>query len=396
MENDKVNSFEEDLVCGLVKKYQPVSRAYLGSSKELKDGSQEFLSRDDMNGIFKEKSCQYPCLKRIKTSIRYDVVYITPSVARDILRFSSRGVINPHNKNRRISKAEVKRYTAAMNDEKWCLTGEPIVFSDDGELLNGHTRLESAANSSKGFITVIIYGVTDDLSFAHIDVGKIRSRAQVLEMAGVTVDASILSKVAMLAKSFEQTKNPYAFRGTQGTSFQQAEILEYVEAKEELALSVNFVAELAKRHKREIQAAIHIYAFAHYLIKSEMLKYEGVIAITPEDYLLRLISGIGIQSEEDIEYQVRNFLQTQVGESSSYALVCRLSSIFKGWNHYHNIDIAGNKIAVRRVARYKKDADGNRMPAKSAGNINEAFTYPFAKKGPTPSKIRKQSNLQIV
>ncbi|MGS0825106.1 chromosome partitioning protein ParB [Shewanella sp. 0m-8] len=396
MKNMKSISFEEELVSGLVQKYQPLPKSYLGSSRELIDNALEHLSRGQMIDIFKDKSDQYPCLKRIKTSISYDVVYINPSVARDILRFSSRGAINPNNKNRRVNKAEVKRYTAAMVDEKWCLTGEPIVFSDDGELLNGHTRMEAAANSSKGFITVIIYGVTDDLSFAHIDVGKTRSRAQVLEMAGVTVDANILSKVAMLAKSFEQTKNRYAFRGTQGTAFQQAEILQYVEAREELALSVSFVSQLAKRHKREIQAAIHIYAFAHYLINSETQNYKGELVITPEDYLSRVISGIGIKSEEDIEYQVRNYLQTQVGESSSYALLCRLSSIFKGWNRYHRIDVIGNKLSVRRVARYTKDGDGNRIPAKSAGNINEAFTYPFAKKGSTPIKIRKQSNLQYI
>lgn len=392
--NDKnENSFEDELVSGLIKKYQPLRKSYLGSSKELIDASVERLSRVQMNEIFKNKSDYYPNLKRIQTSIKHEVVYIPPTLARDILQFSSRGAINPEHKNRRVSKAEVKRYTQAMDDGKWCLTGEPIVFSSDGEVLNGHTRLEAAANSSKGFITVIIHGVTDDLSFAHIDVGKIRSRAQVLEMAGVQVDANILSRVAMLAKAFDQTKNRYAFRGTQGTSFQQAEILHYVEDREELALSVDFISQLAKKHKHEIQAAPHVYAFAHYLINAETTNYDGELAITPEAYLLRIISGIGIQSEEDIEYQVRNYLQTLVGEASSYAVICRLSSIFKGWNQHHAIDIVGNKMAVRRVARYSKDEDGNRIPAKSAGNINEAFTYPFAKKGKTPSKILKQPNL---
>lgn len=392
--NDKSkDSFEDKLVNGLIKKYQPQHKSYLGSSRELIDASQERLSRAQMNEVFKKRSDYYPNLKIIQTSIKHEVVYISPTLARDILQYSSRGAINPEHKNRRVSKAEVKRYTQAMDDSKWCLTGEPIVFSSDGEVLNGHTRIEAAANSSKGFITVIIYGVTDDLSFAHIDVGKIRSRAQVLEMAGVQVDANILSRVAMLAKAFDQTKNRYAFRGTQGTSFQQAEILHYVESREELALSVDFISKLAKKHKHEIQAAPHIYAFAHYLIKAETANYDGELAITPEAYLSRVISGIGIQSEGDIEYQVRNYLQTLVGEASSYAVICRLSSIFKGWNLHHAIDIVGNKIAVRRVARYNKDEDGNRTPAKSAGNINEAFTYPFAEKGKTPLKILKQANL---
>ncbi len=134
---------------------------------------------------------------------------------------------------------------------------------------------------------------------------------------------------------------------------------------EELALSVDFVSKLAKKHKQEIQASQHIYAFAHYLIKAKLRESSiDELTISPESYLSRVISGIGIQSEEDIEYQVRNFLQTLAGESSSYALLCRLSSIFKGWNHYHSIPIVGNRITVRRVAKYTRGEDGNRIPSK--------------------------------
>lgn len=64
------------------------------------------------------------------------------------------------------------------------LTGEPIIISNDGEILNGHHRLEASYEAGVGFIAPITYGVTDELSFAHIDVGNMRSRSQVLEMAG--------------------------------------------------------------------------------------------------------------------------------------------------------------------------------------------------------------------
>ena len=93
-------------------------------------------------------------------------------------------------------------------------------------------------------------------------------------MSGVTVDAHVLSQVAMLAKALENTKNIYAFRGTQGTSFPPAQILAFVENNEELALSVDFVSTLAKKHKHQIQASQATYAFAHYLIKKYLEKYE--------------------------------------------------------------------------------------------------------------------------
>ena len=206
-----------------------------------------------------------------------------------------------------------------------------------------------------------------------------------------------LSRVAMLAKAFDMTKNPFAFRGTQGTSFQPAEILAYVEEHKELALSVDFVAKVVKRHKLESQASEAIYAFSHYLIKQKLIDCKfNELPTSPETYLTRVISSLGLESEDDVEYQVRNYLQSLIHESSSYSLLCKLSAIFKGWNIHLGIPVAGNKVAVRRVARYKKDAEGNNIPAPAAGNINEPFTVPCIPKGPTPKRLLKQSNVQVI
>ena len=384
---------EHSVINSLVKRFES---SYLGSSKRLIDDSKETLSANELGMIFKEKSKYYAGIKVISTSLKHVVIYITPTLARDMLRFSSRGAINKMHQNRKLNLAKVRKYAESMKKREWCLTGEPIIISYDGEILNGHHRLKAASDANVGFIAPITYGVTDDLSFAHIDVGNMRSRAQVLEMAGVKVSASVLSRVAMLAKSFEITPNPFAFRGTQGTSFQPAEILKYVEEHNELALSVDFVAKIFKKYKRESQASEAIYAFAHYLIKIQLGKKEFKdLPISPETYLTRLISSLGLESEDDIEYQVRNYLQSLVHESTSYSLLCKLAAIFKGWNMYLGIPVVGNRVSVRRVSRYKKDDEGNNIPLPAAGNINEAFTIPCVTKGSTPKRISKQSNISI-
>ena len=112
-------------------------------------------------------------------------------------------MINTNNKNRRLSKTKVTKYAEAMKKGEWCLTGEPVIISHEGEILNGHHRLEAACEAQVGFIATVTYDVIDERSFANIDVGNTRSRAQVLEMAGVKVNAASLSRVAMLAKAFE-------------------------------------------------------------------------------------------------------------------------------------------------------------------------------------------------
>lgn len=396
-EDSAENSLEQSVVEQLVGKYEREhATSYLASSKQLLDSSGRRLSATIIEDIFKSKARYYGGIQSVQTGLKHIDIFITPELARDMLRFSHRGSVNTQNKNRRLSKAKVKKYAEAMKKSEWCLTGEPIIISDDGEILNGHHRLEASCEAMRGFIATVTYGVVDERSFANIDVGNMRSRAQVLEMAGVKVNAQSLSRVAMLAKAFETTKNPFAYRGTQGSSFQPSEILTYVEQNHELAFSVDFVSKILKRHKLESQASEAVYAFSHYLIKTKVAEgHFEYLPVTPEVYLTRIISSIGLESEDDVEYQVRKYLQSLVHESSSYSLLCRLSAIFKGWNSYLNIPIAGNKISVKRIARYRKDEDGNKIPLPSAGNINEAFTIPCVTKGATPKRILKQANVEL-
>ncbi len=407
MANKKINSSDEisdealetSIVDSLVERYEDKdSSSYLASSKRLVNTATAILSSNQVEDIFKSKARYYSGLRSVQTTLKHIVLYITPQLARDMLRYSQRGAINTKNKNRKLSRAKVKKYAEDMKSGQWCLTGEPIIISDDGEILNGHHRLEASHEANVGFIAPVTYGVTDALSFAHIDVGNMRSRSQVLEMAGVKVNANVLSRVAMLSKAFENTSNPYAFRGTQGTSFQPAEILAYVEKNEELALSVDFVAKVVKRHKLESQASEAVYAFAHCLIKQKLndMPQNQSLELSPETYLTRIISSLGLESEDDIEYQVRNYLQSLIHESSSYSLLCKLSAIFKGWNMHLGIPVVGNKVSVRRVARFRKDEDGNKIPVQSAGNINEAFTVPCLTKGVTPKRISQQANMKSV
>ncbi|EOK5968995.1 chromosome partitioning protein ParB [Vibrio parahaemolyticus] len=398
-DTDEVSNadLENSIVSSLVSRFDESERtSYLASSTTLLKNATELLTPDQLEEIFKVNAKYYAGVKVVQTTLKHTTIFISPQLARNMLTFSSRGSVNKKNKNRRLSKIKVRKYAESMKRREWCLTGEPIIISYEGEILNGHHRLEAACEACVGFIAPITYGVTDDLSFAHIDVGNIRSRSQVLEMAGVKVSAPVLSRVAMLAKAYDMTRNPYAFRGTQGTSFQPAEILAYVEEHNELALSVHFISEVFKKHRLESQASETIYAFAHYLIKKQLsvCEYEN-LPLCPETYLTRVISSLGLSSEDDIEYQVRNYLQSIVHESTSYSLLCKLSAIFKGWNRHLGLSILGNRISVRRVARYKKDENGNNIPLPAAGNINEAFCVPCLPKGPTPKRVQKQSNVEI-
>ena len=88
----------------------------------------------DIEEIFKSNSQYYPQLKiiNLETPIRHEVVHISPTVARDMLKFSRRGKINTDLSNRRVNRSTVKKFTEDMNEGRWCLTGEPIIIGHDG------------------------------------------------------------------------------------------------------------------------------------------------------------------------------------------------------------------------------------------------------------------------
>ena len=137
MNNDSHNDvIENSVVEGLLEKYEPEAKTYLGSSLKLINASAEKLSRSTMDEIFKSKSKYYPQFKIINppTAIQHAVVYITPQIARDMLHFSRRGAINDGLNNRRESPSSVKKYKEEMNESRWCLTGQPIIIGADGEI----------------------------------------------------------------------------------------------------------------------------------------------------------------------------------------------------------------------------------------------------------------------
>lgn len=63
---------------------------------------------------------------------------------------------------------------------------------------------------------------------------------------------------------------------------------------------------------------------------------------------------------------------------------------------YFNIPVVGKKVAIRRVANFVNNEEGERVPAKAAGNIREAFTIPFLTPGKTPSRVKKQPAMKKV
>lgn len=91
---------------------------------------------------------------------------VTPRTASEMLK--GNGI------NRRLRPPVVAAYARDMAAGDWLETGEPIILSDEGRLLDGQHRLNAVIKSGANVRMLIVRGVSDD-AMRRIDTGKGRS-----------------------------------------------------------------------------------------------------------------------------------------------------------------------------------------------------------------------------
>ena len=104
------------------------------------------------------------------------VFRITPSMAAEILTDLNIG-------NRPRKPGAIAKYTEAMANNAWAVTGDTVKFSDAGRLRDGQNRLQASVNSKCAFTTHVVFGVPDRY-FDLMDRGKNRNPADILAIEG--------------------------------------------------------------------------------------------------------------------------------------------------------------------------------------------------------------------
>lgn len=82
-------------------------------------------------------------------------------------------------------KSPIKRYTEMMSNGEWVYNGEPVIFGDDGLILDGHHRLHACVQSGVPFVTDLSFGRPRD-GFSTIDTGKFRSISHIAGLSGIS------------------------------------------------------------------------------------------------------------------------------------------------------------------------------------------------------------------
>ena len=110
------------------------------------------------------------------TIIRSFLAVITPELAAEALK-TSKG-------NRLLRQTAIDQMASQIDSGEWTLTGEPIIFSIDGSLIDGHHRLSAVVKSDKSILSIVTEGIPVG-AFAYIDIGIVRRPGDIFHLAGI-------------------------------------------------------------------------------------------------------------------------------------------------------------------------------------------------------------------
>lgn len=237
------------------------------------------------------------------------VVRVTPTLAKDWLKTVA--------KQRPLHSATVDNYVHQMREGQWALTGEPLIFSTKGALLNGQHQLHAVIKSGKTVDVFVVRGV-EESAFDVMDTGRSRKAYDVLGIAGESYTHSLASALGAIYRleHFGMASLPKQ-RGRERASNRDIE-------------------ETLKRHpgiRSSLQMGHEIWPYLgsagmgvtlHYLMSQK----DKELADT---FFGQLQSGEGLR-QRDPAYQLREYLINQRDKRTKAPLVDRVFVFVKAWN----------------------------------------------------------------
>jgi len=140
--------------------------------------------------------------EKYDTNMTYHVVWVDGDLARDMLQWNQEPQHGKAGTNRKASDKKVAEYAAAMLGEEWRVNPQPVVYSEAGWQEDGQQRLKAVVLASKTKpdirVPLTICVNAPDASRLVIDLGKRRTAADFLQMAGHAQTINLAAALKML------------------------------------------------------------------------------------------------------------------------------------------------------------------------------------------------------
>lgn len=121
--------------------------------------------------------------------MKHEIIRVTPSIAKNWLRRNFN--------NRSVSERIVRDYNTDMIQGRWKCNGEAIKFDVNGQLIDGQHRLNAIVMSNTSHDMLVVRGL-DPQVFDSIDIGRMRSTADVMEVKQVPHFHRVASALAVV------------------------------------------------------------------------------------------------------------------------------------------------------------------------------------------------------
>ena len=138
-------------------------------------------------------------------AITMEIVVVTPAMAREFLSHNTL--------NRNLSQRNVNKYSADMKSGNWQITGETIVFYEDGSLKDGQHRLAAICKANVAVPMIIVRGIKNSVKI-H-DQGRKRNTVDIMALncyGAALKDTCTVGAVNFLIKEYGANRDVTAMQ----------------------------------------------------------------------------------------------------------------------------------------------------------------------------------------
>ena len=275
----------------------------------------------------------------------------------------------PH--NRRQRRRVKDRYTKAMANGQWKLTGEAIKFNTRGELIDGQHRLEAIIITGKTIEILVCRNVPPE-AFMELDTGANRTPADLLTVAGYNYTAGVASAIRHISSIFKVEAGKIAPGSLAHERVDPETLLEYAETFS--GSLIEAVKKTMSKQAKTVLSPPSMYAALYYIFAEHNKK-------GADTFFEILIDGIGYERgrQDPIYHLHRHLAQFKNDKHKRRPNFYKCALTIKAWNAFQMREsmaslrfsenenwpeINRRKVRVQEAVAAKRDKKREREDAK--------------------------------
>lgn len=238
--------------------------------------------------------------------------------------------------NRRIMNTHVMHLAQQMQDGQWRQNGEPIIFSRDGQLIDGQHRLKAVIMSGVTIKSLVVSGVAET-AFATINRGKSRSNGSLFQIEGVPN----ANDIAAAVKGVLDYRHAISLNGGEGGSLNSCIRPSGIDLLDEYGkhdCDYSFAVKIALRCRKICTPSVVSTVAALALIEAKRSEDEVML------FWDNFIDGVGLSAGDPI-LTLRNKFNENERSRAKLSRVLLVVGCIKAWNCY----VTGKEMRIIRV-----------------------------------------------